>query len=121
LYRLEDPTEIFRAAPALGTGSPFRYLVENLEDGNAFVKMLQEIVAADPSDYDSLVGKAYPDHFTTGHGGERPMPGPDSEGPRPWEPCCPNGGSSKRMTLTGAFIFSPADLCCIFFRNAEAP
>jgi hypothetical protein len=45
--------------------------------------MLQAIVAADPDDYYGLVGKAYPDHFTVGNAGDRPMPGPDSEGPRP--------------------------------------
>ncbi|SAL04409.1 hypothetical protein AWB81_06691 [Caballeronia arationis] len=57
--------------------------LRTVEDGNAFIKMLQAIVAADPDDYYGLVGKAYPDHFTVGNAGDRPMPGPDSEGPRP--------------------------------------
>lgn len=40
-----------------------RVIVENLVDGNAFIKMLQAIVAADPRDYDALIGQVYPDHF----------------------------------------------------------
>ena len=60
-----------------------RVIVANLEDGNAFIKMLQAIVKADPAQYDSLVGKAFPDHFSERPAPDRPMPGPNSEGPRP--------------------------------------
>jgi hypothetical protein len=40
-----------------------RVIVENLEDGNAFIKMLRAIVRAQPSEYDDLVGQIFPDHF----------------------------------------------------------
>jgi hypothetical protein len=40
-----------------------RVIVENLSDGNAFIRMLREIVAADPADYDKLVGREYPDEL----------------------------------------------------------
>jgi hypothetical protein len=38
-----------------------RVIVENLPDGNAFIRMLRAIVAAQPQDYDQLVGCEYPD------------------------------------------------------------
>lgn len=60
-----------------------RVIVANLEDGNAFIKMLQAIVRAAPAEYDSLVGKVFPDHFVERPRDDRPMPGPNSEGPRP--------------------------------------
>lgn len=61
-----------------------RVIVDNLEDGNAFIKMLQSIVKTDPSEYDGLIGNVYPDHFTQnrdGHG--RPVTAKDSEGTPP--------------------------------------
>ncbi|MFM0135119.1 hypothetical protein [Caballeronia grimmiae] len=60
-----------------------RVIVENLADGNAFIKMLHAIVETDPRDYDGLVGKIYPDHFRDPPSPVRPMPGRDSEAPRP--------------------------------------
>jgi hypothetical protein len=60
-----------------------RVIVANLEDGNAFIKMLQAIVAASPDEFGLLVGKVFPDHFNEFPNGNRPMPGPSSEGPRP--------------------------------------
>jgi hypothetical protein len=38
-----------------------RVIVENLEDGNAFIQMLRVIVSAEPLQYDSLVGSSYID------------------------------------------------------------
>jgi hypothetical protein len=40
-----------------------RVLVAMLEDGNAFVKMLREIVRTKPADYDLLIGRSFTDHF----------------------------------------------------------
>ncbi|SAK94828.1 hypothetical protein AWB75_06855 [Caballeronia catudaia] len=40
-----------------------RVIVENLKDGNAFIKMLQAIVKAQPAEYDALVGQVFPDHY----------------------------------------------------------
>ncbi|WP_250475080.1 hypothetical protein [Caballeronia sp. GAFFF1] len=40
-----------------------RVIVENLEDGNAFIKMLQAIVNAQPTEYDGLIGQVFPDHY----------------------------------------------------------
>ncbi len=60
-----------------------RVIVDNLADGNAFIKMLHAIVKTPPGDYDSLVGKDFPDHYRSNPGADRRMPGPDSEGPRP--------------------------------------
>jgi hypothetical protein len=40
-----------------------RVIVENLEDGNAFIKMLQAIVKAPSAEYDDLVGRIFPDHY----------------------------------------------------------
>lgn len=60
-----------------------RVIVANLEDGNAFIKMLQAIVAASPDEFGLLVGKVFPDYFNEFPNGNRPMPGPSSEGPRP--------------------------------------
>jgi len=60
-----------------------RVIVDNLADGNAFIKMLHAIVQTPPGDYDSLVGKDFPDHYKSNPGADRRMPGPDSEGPRP--------------------------------------
>jgi hypothetical protein len=40
-----------------------RVIVENLEDGNAFIKMLRAIVKAQPTEYDDLVGRIFPDHY----------------------------------------------------------
>jgi hypothetical protein len=36
-----------------------RVIVENLEDGNAFIQMLRVIVSAEPVQYDSLIGCSY--------------------------------------------------------------
>lgn len=58
-----------------------RVIVANLEDGNAFIKMLQAIVDAKSEDYDSLVGRTFPDHFKVCPDETHPMPGPDSEAP----------------------------------------
>lgn len=60
-----------------------RVIVDNLADGNAFIKMLHAIVRTPPDDYDSLVGKGFPDHYSNSPSGEHRMPGPDSEGPCP--------------------------------------
>ncbi|WP_244817979.1 hypothetical protein [Caballeronia sp. Lep1P3] len=60
-----------------------RVIVDNLTDGNAFIKMLHAIVSAPSGDYDALVGKVFPDHFSDSPHADRRMPGPDSEGPRP--------------------------------------
>lgn len=60
-----------------------RVIVANLEDGNAFIKMLQAIVSANRDDYDSLIGNVYPDHFSESPSSDRPMPGPHSEAPQP--------------------------------------
>ncbi|MDR5806128.1 hypothetical protein [Caballeronia sp. LZ001] len=60
-----------------------RVIVENLADGNAFIKMLHAIVSSDPADYDALIGKAFPDHFRDQPAANRPMPGKESEGPCP--------------------------------------
>jgi hypothetical protein len=38
-----------------------RVIVENLEDGNAFIQMLRSIVTAEPMQYDSLIGRSYID------------------------------------------------------------
>jgi hypothetical protein len=38
-----------------------RVIVANLPDGNAFIAMLREIVAAEPKDYDALIGHNYED------------------------------------------------------------
>ena len=39
-----------------------RVLVEHLEDGNAFIRMLRAIVAAHCDEYDALLGRVYTDH-----------------------------------------------------------
>ncbi len=38
-----------------------RVIVASLGDGNAFIQMLREIVAAEPRHYDALVGHTYMD------------------------------------------------------------
>ena len=38
-----------------------RVIVADSEDGNAFVSMLREIVAAAPGSYDLLIGRAFAD------------------------------------------------------------
>ena len=38
-----------------------RVIVADSEDGNAFVSMLREIVAATPGSYDLLIGRAFAD------------------------------------------------------------
>lgn len=43
-----------------------RVIVAHLEDGNAFIKMLREIVATTPGDYDLLVGRCFADQFADG-------------------------------------------------------
>jgi len=40
-----------------------RVLVAMLEDGNAFVRMLREIVRTEYADYDTLVGRSFTDQF----------------------------------------------------------
>ncbi len=61
-----------------------RVIVDNLKDGNAFIKMLHAIVQTDPSQYDGLIGNAYPDHFIDGHAPDgRPLTAKDSEGAPP--------------------------------------
>ncbi|MDR5856098.1 hypothetical protein P9239_20710 [Caballeronia sp. LZ062] len=60
-----------------------RVIVDNLPDGNAFIKMLQAIVNAQPGQYDALVGNVFPDHFSTSPSDDRRMPGRNSEGPPP--------------------------------------
>lgn len=60
-----------------------RVIVESLEDGNAFIKMLRAIVAASADQYDDLVGNAYPDHFVADDESiDRPMPGRESQAHR---------------------------------------
>ena len=39
-----------------------RVLIENFEDGNAFIRMLRAIVAAHCDEYDELIGREYTDH-----------------------------------------------------------
>jgi hypothetical protein len=41
-----------------------RMLVKELEDGNAFVKMLCLIVRTDPPSYDSIIGHSFSDSFS---------------------------------------------------------
>jgi hypothetical protein len=36
-----------------------RVIVENLQNGNAFIQMLRVIVSAEPLQYDSLIGHTY--------------------------------------------------------------
>jgi len=60
-----------------------RVIVESLEDGNAFIKMLRAIVAASADQYDDLVGNSYPDHvIAEDEPIDRPMPGRDSQAHR---------------------------------------
>ena len=40
-----------------------RVIVAHLEDGNAIIKMMREIVGTDPIDYGKLIGKEYRDDF----------------------------------------------------------
>jgi hypothetical protein len=40
-----------------------RVLVAMLEDGNAFVRMLREIVRTETVDYDTLIGRSFVDRF----------------------------------------------------------
>jgi hypothetical protein len=39
-----------------------RVIVANLPNGNAFIQMLRGIVAAEPKEYDTLIGHDYVDH-----------------------------------------------------------
>ncbi|SAK56916.1 hypothetical protein AWB76_02374 [Caballeronia temeraria] len=73
-----------------GTASPLaetislrtaRVIVENLEDGNAFIKMLQAIVMAQPAEYDDLVGRIFPDHYKHSSDGGHPTRGCDGTSP----------------------------------------
>ncbi|KNH08964.1 hypothetical protein BRCH_03286c [Candidatus Burkholderia brachyanthoides] len=41
-----------------------RVIVANLGDDNAFIKMLREIVSAEPAQYDTLIGHVYFDQRT---------------------------------------------------------
>lgn len=77
-FKLDDGT----AAPLTESISlrTARVIVDNLADGNAFIKMLHAIVTAEPNEYDLLVGKIFPDHFTNCPNDDRRMPGPESEG-----------------------------------------
>ncbi|VXB05074.1 conserved hypothetical protein [Burkholderia sp. 8Y] len=80
-FKLDDGT----APPLMESISlrTARVIVDNLEDGNAFIKMLQAIVKAQPAEYDSLVGKVYPDHFNNNSNDNRRMTERESEGPHP--------------------------------------
>lgn len=43
-----------------------RVIVAHLEDGNAFIKMLREVVAAAPGSYDLLIGRSFVDKSPDG-------------------------------------------------------
>jgi hypothetical protein len=43
-----------------------RVIVAHLEDGNAFIQMLREIVAAAPASYDLLIGRTFADESPDG-------------------------------------------------------
>lgn len=60
-----------------------RVIVENLADGNAFIKMLRTIVNAKAEEYDGLAGRIFLDRLKERPDGSHPMPGPDSEAPPP--------------------------------------
>jgi hypothetical protein len=40
-----------------------RVLAAELQDGNAFVKMLHEIVRTEPADYGTLIGRSFNDRL----------------------------------------------------------
>ena len=58
-----------------------RVIVENLADGNAFIKMLQAIVKARPDEYDGLIGQIFPDHYETFSADEYSRPQSDEKSP----------------------------------------
>ena len=58
-FRIDDgQTGVVNESISLRTA---RVLVENFEDGNAFIRMLRAIVAARSDEYDSLLGREYAD------------------------------------------------------------
>ncbi|WP_250474579.1 hypothetical protein [Caballeronia sp. GAFFF1] len=80
LFKLDDGT-----APPLTESISLRtarVIVDNLADGNAFIKMLHAIVKAQPDQYDALVGTEYPDHFNNSPSDKRRVTDRKSEGPR---------------------------------------
>ncbi|WP_250474986.1 hypothetical protein [Caballeronia sp. GAFFF1] len=65
-----------------------RVIVENLPDGNAFIKMLRSIVATETTGYDQLNNSVYLDDHAPGGDGV------DGTWPRRWT------GSDRSKTLT---------------------
>ncbi|QSN64749.1 MULTISPECIES: hypothetical protein [unclassified Caballeronia] len=79
-FKLDDGT-----APPLTESISLRtarVIVDNLPDGNAFIKMLQAIVKTQPDRYDALVGTEYPDHFNNNGTDKRRTTDRTDEGPR---------------------------------------
>jgi hypothetical protein len=59
-FVLEDGDNAPRHAETISLRTA-RVIAADSENGNAFVNMLREIVAAAPGSYDSLVGRAFAD------------------------------------------------------------